>query len=434
MPQICRSEPAVWDGIIAISTLFEYPDQCLDFTLLRKASTERNALNTSQQDALAWYSRSISSIHSQIERGSADPYVALVSCVLFICIETLQGRIEEALQLFEQGVRLIFDLRVQIGLGGVSATKAALLEDTIIPLFLRMGANSLTVSGFQAGGIFALADLYALPVFTSIDAARSAITILSAEAMLFDREARVHLQAVGGDAFVDPAMLQRQKNLQSRLLRWHQAYMDLCRTYDQGSKNPAKKESILLAYYAASYIHVSACLTQQETVYDSYYDDFLTIVEQASLALNTLAGPNGTQPPFTFEMGVGVPLFLTVLKCREPVLRRKALGLLQQSPPMQGFFKCTPVALLAENLMKIEESYTLTPEKPADSMSIPEEARICFYGIFRPSNGLPPSIKEEDFARYRRGPDQLFLEIARNRYDETNGRWFPVHEVLSLGP
>ena len=211
VPQICRSEPAVWDGIIAISTLFEYPDQCLDFTLLRKASTERNALNTSQQDALAWYSRSISSIHSQIERGSADPYVALVSCVLFICIETLQGRIEEALQLFEQGVRLIFDLRVQIGLGGVSATKAALLEDTIIPLFLRMGANSLTVSGFQAGGIFALADLYALPVFTSIDAARSAITILSAEAMLFDREARVHLQAVGGDAFVDPAMLQRQK-------------------------------------------------------------------------------------------------------------------------------------------------------------------------------------------------------------------------------
>lgn len=462
VPQICRTEPAVWDAMIAISALFEYPDQSLDFALLTNTSAQEHALNQSQQDALAWYSRSISTIHLQIERGSADPYIALVSCVLFICIETLQGHIEEALELFRQGVSLILDLRIQASLGCILNSKTDLLECTIIPLFSRLGAMSLAIAGVQASAVFALAENHLPLVFTSLDSARSAITVLSTEAMLFDREAGEHLKAVGGDSAVGSEMLERQKVLQTRLDHWHRAYITFCYVCYPEPANPAKIESVLLAYYAASYIQVSGCLSQRESIYDIYREKFVIIVEQAVLCLSALAGPKGVQPPFTFEMGIGLPLSLVALKCREPALRRKALSLLRQAPPVQGLFKCTPVALLFENLMMLEEGYALSLREPVglmatetftgcqqdDSVSIagraatqmgsipttiPEEARICFYGVFRPSNGLPPSIKEEDFAGYNRGPDQLFLEIARNRYDEVNSMWYPVHEVLPLG-
>lgn len=453
VPQICRTEPAVWDAMIAISGLFEHPDQCTDFTLLRARRLNSHHLSETQHEALAWYSRSISSIHSQIERGKADPYIAIISCVLFICIETVQGRMEEALQLYKQGVSLILDLRSQVAFGGVSATKAALLEHTIIPLFLRLGTVSLTISGVQPSQLFALVEKEtSASMFTSISSARSAITVLSTDVILFEREARVHLDIVGGEAFVSRDMLERKQSLQTRLNDWICAYKSYCQIVSAESSSSLTFEPLLLTYHAAASISLSACLTSSEAIYDAHIADFVTIVEQADLTLRTSAGPDGSQPPFTFEMGVGIPLFLTAMKCREPILRHRALRLLRQAPPMQGFFKCTPVALLAGNLMKLEEGYACmmqeakseadyfdTARSTMETLSkqtlpghIPEEARVSFCGVFRPANGFPPGITECDVARWGCGPDQMYLNYLRRSFDATSKSWQQVSEIVPL--
>lgn len=453
VPQLCRTEPAVWDAMIAISGLFEHPDQCSDFTLLRTHEKSSYQLDQSQQEALAWYSRSISSIHSQIERGKADPYIALISCVLFICIETIQGRMEEALQIYEQGVNLILDLRTQVALGWVSTTKAALLEHMLIPLFLRLGTVSLTISGFQPGNVFALSEPNTrASTFTSISSARSAITVLAMEVMLFEREARVHVDTVGGEAFVSRDMLARKQSLQTRLGDWKRSYDCYCQNFSAESSSLLAFEPVLLTYQAAASVSLSGCLTYSEAVYDAHIADFVTIVDQAEMVLGASAGPDGTQPPFTFEMGVGIPLFLTSLKCRETGLRHQALQLLRQAPPMQGFFKCTPVALLAESLARIEESYAQmmreaksyrdlaeTPTSVTGALSmqtppelIPEEARVSFCGVFRPANGFPPGITESDVDRWSRGPDQLYLNYSRHTLDATSNTWQQIFEIVPL--
>jgi hypothetical protein len=453
VPQLCRTEPAVWDAMIAISGLFEHPDQCADFSLLRAQEKSLHHLNQSQKDALAWYSRSISSIHSQIERGKADPFIALISCVLFICIETIQGRMEEALILYNQGVRLILDLRTQVAFGGVSATKAALLEQNIIPLFLRLGTISLTISGVQPSELFAVAEKETgASRFTSISSARTAITVLATEVMLFDREARVHLDTVGGGAFVSQDMLTKKQCLQAQLDDWLRAYNCLCESISAESSSSLTFEPVLLTYHAATSISLSGCLTSSETVYDAHIADFVTIVQHADLVLSASAGPDGSQPPFTFEMGVGIPLFLTSMKCRETSLRHRALQLLRQAPPMQGFFKCTPVALLAGNLMRLEEGYasmiqeatreqlafdsstSIAGAQSIQSMAgfIPEEARLSFCGVFRPANGFPPGIAETDVVRWGRGPDQLFLHYSKKSFDATSGIWQQVSEIVPL--
>ncbi|KAJ5476236.1 transcriptional regulator family: Fungal Specific TF [Penicillium sp. IBT 31633x] len=460
VPQICRSEPAVWDAMIAISALFEYPDQCLDFHFLRSRDCKEHLMNQSQRDGLAWYSRSISTVRSQIQRGRADPYISLISCVLFICIETIQGRVEEALQLYRQGVQLILDLRVQITVGGVSTSKAALLEHTIVPLFLRLGGVSLTVSGTQPSELYLTTEKAVSSTFSSIDSARAAIVLLSAEAMIFERESTLHLEAVGGDDYVSSEMLQRKKSLQDRLYIWHNAYTDLCEKLRAAATSIAT-EPILLAYHASASIIATGCLTHLQNVYDVHTADFMLIVEQASQSLNASKGPDGSQPPFTFEMGTGIPLTVTVMKCRDSILRRKALSLLKQAPSMQGFFKCTPVALLAENLMKLEESFSLAlgekaanrklPSSPLDIINpaglssskqeatgiypafVPEEARICGYGVFKPGNGLPAGIKKEDITRWGLDSDRLFLQVTRNRLDAATVTWEAYSECMPLG-
>ncbi|KAJ6115190.1 hypothetical protein N7486_000968 [Penicillium sp. IBT 16267x] len=414
-PQICRSEPAVWDAVISISVLYEYPDQHLDFPHLKLQQEKKYGLNQIQREALTWYSRAISSVLSQIVR------------------EAIQGRVAEALQLYEQG--------------------ALLLEKTIIPLFLRLGSISLTVSTVHVSEIFACANHDLNTKFTSLDAARTAISVLFSEATLLEREAMPYRRAAVRDLVAGAEMVAKQQSLKTKLDHWLHAYTNLC-------QNRARAEPVLLAYYAATSIYISTCLSQQELVYDSYMAEFAIIVENASLALATSGGPDCVQPPFTFEMGLGLPLFLTAIKCRDPHLRRKALRLLRQSSPIQAFFTCTPVAFLAEKCMELEEDYSrsialtrdsqISYPSPQSSVSdcsprsaleheptckyptlIPEEARICFHNVLRPQDGYSPGVMEGDIAEDGHGPSQI-LEVFRNHFDIVRNTWCTISHCVPL--
>lgn len=463
VPQICRSEPAVWDAMIAISSLFEYPNQCLDFHFLSDRRNKAYSLNSVQQDALTWYSRSISSVHSQIQHGRTDPYIALISCALFICIETIQGRMEEALELYRRGVSLILNLRAQMGHGGAYFGQAALLERNVIPLFLRMGILSLTISGTQPPSeLLALFKTGISVGVASVDSARNNIVVLAAETMLFEREATLHLREARAESAVSAEMLAKKEALRGQLTEWHRGYTNLCQSNSSSSTEPIHLEPMLLIYHATAMICVTGCLRQQETVYDVHFADFVTIVEHSTAILRGSAGPNGAQPPFTFEMSVGIPLAVTALRCRDPGLRRRAIDLLRRAPPIQGFFKCTPLAHLSENLMRLEEGYALGLRQgntmaishevlnnsaslglPAAVMThqaatsqaalIPEEARVHDYSIFRPNNCQPPWITEEDIARFGLGPNALYLGFSTNQFHVNTGTWRPVFQCIPLG-
>ncbi|KAJ5502427.1 transcriptional regulator family: Fungal Specific TF [Penicillium fimorum] len=462
VPQICRSEPSVWDAMITISALYENPKQCEDFHFLKDRRNKGHLLNNAQEEALTWYSRSISGVSSQIQRGTADPYIALISCALFICVETIQGRMEKALELYRQGISLILDLRAQVSRGGVSTSKGVLLERSIAPLFLRLGTSSLTISGTQFPiELFTFVETDMSTGFASVDTARTIMSALATEVILFEHEANLHLKAVGADSAVSPEMVAKKEALRARLVEWHLEYTNICQNDSSVPTVSIYPEPILLTYHAAALIHVTGCLRQQETVFDDHFADFVTIVEQSKLILDASAGPNSAQPPFTFETSVGVPLAMTVLRCRDPVLRRRALDLLRLAPPIQGFFKCAPVALLSEILMTLEEGYslalrqettvTLSPNVLAKNVLvglpgaiityetigsqaalIPEEARIHDYGIFRPNELQPSWITEEDLAPFPHGPNQLYLGFSRNQYDQESSSWRPVFQCIPL--
>ncbi|CAG7958419.1 unnamed protein product [Penicillium olsonii] len=456
VPQICRTEPAIWDAIIAISSLFEYPVQTSHFTFLGPQNQDP-ALHQAQKEALTWYSRSISGIHAQIDRGTADPYVSLVTCVLFICVETIQGRMEEALKLLQQGFSLIHDLRSKAFHTFVSYTKVALLEDTIIPLFLRLNTVALNMSGTHASPLFVFEKSTEYEL-SCLDSARNKITTLAAECMLFQREAEMHLREVVDQASVDSRFYATQNNLKARLDHWLFAFTKFCQVPEHELSSalgkPAVCEPILLIYHAAAYILVATCLTRHQSVYDDYLDRFQTIVHYSSMALDTLAKPNGAPPPFTFEMGVGLPLYLTALKCRHPSLRRKALQLSKQGPLVQGFYKCLPGIALVEHLMALEESYsaqsaqvmdqsdlrasnsivsTDDTDSPLDLAAlVPEEDRICDAGVFRPQNGIPYDVSEADVTKWNCRPEQIFISFRRLRYQNDSGTWVIVHDCIPM--
>lgn len=103
-------------------------------------------------------------------------------------------------------------------------------------------------------------------------------------------------------------------------------------------------------------------MTQGECIFDAHLSSFETIVNKSALILDASTGPDGMQPPLTFEMGAGLPLFLTVLKCRDWQLTHKALNLLQKAP-VQGLYKCTPGVMIARKALQLDEDFSLHLKK-----------------------------------------------------------------------
>ncbi|CAI7641483.1 unnamed protein product [Penicillium glandicola] len=466
VPQVCRYEPAVWDAIITISALFESPQQCP--RPLLQSRDNSTALTQNHQDALGWYSRSVSAVRQRIEQGSVDVFVGLISCVLFICIEAIQGNADGALQLYHQGVQLIITLRRQQAPG--AAGKASLLEDTIIPIFVRLGTFALSIGRTPVTALLQDTEYALTEQFDSLKSAREAIVILAIDIPLFETTCTEHLSQPNV-THVPEEFNTRLFSLAARLRNWHTAFdklMTALRAKDMLSLQQIGTSALLLSYHEMLYIMLYTCTSLSLTQFDAYLPNFQNIVEQCANAPKASVRSDGTQPPFTFELNVGLPLWFTSLRCREPRTRRAALALLHQAPSVQGFFQCSIWASVGQIVMELEESramemnaahYTqnlgalestngsipgselapsshsahvdMGPRIPT-ALLIPEEVRIGPISGFRSMDGFPPGTTEADIAKWNRGPDQLFLRFSRNECGLAGNSYETVYEYVPL--
>ncbi|KAL4912723.1 hypothetical protein BDW62DRAFT_214797 [Aspergillus aurantiobrunneus] len=271
------------------------------------------------RDALVWYSRSLHRLQEQIQRGIVDYAVALVSCVLSICIEILQGNVKAALVLYHQAARLLAT--------GVSGSN---IDAVLAPILRRIGTIAVIINGELP-----LIDSPPSPrtnTFTSLSDARSALYALVAEWKVFDCDCAVARQLL--ELHPDTSFLQtRQHSLEGRLLAWHEGL-----------------QTVIL-------ILTRTGLSATETCYDAYEADFTEIIGHAPTALSaTATATGGNQPPFVLDMGPVMGLLITSLKCRSPGLRRQVLRLLRQAPPLHGMYFSRSASDFLAAVVAVEES------------------------------------------------------------------------------
>ncbi|RAL13946.1 Zn(II)2Cys6 transcription factor domain-containing protein [Aspergillus homomorphus CBS 101889] len=466
VPQLCHGEPAVWDAIISISALFETHDQPSNLVSIQLLN--QSPVTHSQGDALAWYSRSVSAMRQRIERGQVDLFVGLMTCVLFICVETLQGREKEALQLFSQGLQLIHALRAQIASGMVPAARAILFEDAIVPIFIRLAVVSFNEAAPQLDNLLRTRAHISSFDFTNLRYAREALTVLGAETMLFERRC-VEQLAQSNAVYVTQELFEQQASFFQRLQAWDITFKKLLDSlFARGplSQQQVINSALLIAHHKTTVILTTICVSSLQSISDQCLEEFQAIIDQCTLALNASRRPDGTQPPFTFDIGVGVPLWVTSLRCREPRIRRAAVDLLRRAPPLMGFYRSTSAVSFAEHIMMLEEanamalrrtrrenlveaaaggksdkqgSYYDTPQLEMDGAvmalaEIPEEARIGPINVVRQDEGSPTTMMEERVASCNSSREVTGMRFSRNQRDPANNTWTRVHEYLPLEP
>lgn len=124
--------------------------------------------------ALRYYNRSITRLREQIAAGKASPLLALISCMLFTCIEVIRDNVFVALTLITNGVKL---------LDQISSSSIAVDDGILKPtrqLLIRM---SLTAAAFGHWlPIEANPDVRAIgkcSTFASMETARDALFALN---------------------------------------------------------------------------------------------------------------------------------------------------------------------------------------------------------------------------------------------------------------
>jgi hypothetical protein len=477
VPQVCRSEPAVWDAMISISSLFESPDPYPALIPLRRDHNRR--LNQNQRDALSWYSRSVSAVRQGLERGGVGVFTGLITCVLFISVEALLGDLEKALQLYGQGVHLIHALRDRKDLGTTTLAEATLLEQTIVPIFVRLGAVTLHNLANPLSTLLRETETEPTQevIFGSLRSAREAIVLLSAEIHMFEQSCEKDLEKSHACQISQTLMIQ-QRILSVKLQKWYTAFKRL--TVSPCTNAQLSTCAIFLAYYEMLSVMLGVCVSPSRITTDMYTQNFQKMVDHSIIALNGSARHDGSQPPFSFEISVGLPLFFICVRCRDPKLRRTALSMLRRAHQVLGLHDRDKGIVLIEAIVTIEENngkpidkaqsmsspvntqadnmlqyqpdsgdvtksnmplislaagpYPTPPELQtrAPEVLVPQEARIKPLGVFRPRDGYPHMMTKEDLEMCSQRYDELFFRFSWNEYDQNDNTWRTVYGCIPM--
>lgn len=118
-------------------------------------------------------------------------------------------------------------------------------------------------------------------------------------------------------------------------------------------------------------------------------------------------------PLFSMDMSIVTPLFNIAHRCRDPIVRRKAIALLYSAPRQEGLWHSVLTARVAEKIMIVEEAGLDEVKRCED---IPEEKRITEIDVRFDLQGRKGYLK---FGRRRNaGPYKCMLEPVTEMFEE----------------
>jgi len=361
----CHSEPAIFHASMALANA-----SCPRTSTFAREDIPR-------LDTLNHYNKAIHHLkaHVSICSETSSLRVALIACILFIALELSTGRFQEAGMHLNQGRTLLQSSThfVTTTADREVKTKALVLvsnpksvEDEIWSVFadldlqstyfgsykpqLKLEAQKSTQYASPAQPFLAL--LLDLPRdFSDIQEANKYLIILTNKC----------LQFIGHKLMPESHSLQHthatfcRQHLNSDLKNWNETYDRMCLrvTTIEKSRHAWKQQSTLMLIQSAwlSVLVPTSYFEIEETDYDSYIEEFTTIT---NLAASVLPERGGKKRQFSLEFGLAAPLSWTVIKCRDPYLRRRALSLIERAGH-EGMWEPKLVSQLVKECILLEE-------------------------------------------------------------------------------
>ena len=118
-------------------------------------------------------------------------------------------------------------------------------------------------------------------------------------------------------------------------------------------------------------------LVRDTMAWDDFTDEFNKMLHDAAVALGLDRDsqpqcPDGDAPQFHLEFGVMTAILSVAGRCRDPLVRRKALCLILAAPAQEGIWSSKLVAMVARRVIDMEESGRVV----YSGRDVPREARL----------------------------------------------------------
>ena len=381
--QAGRNEPAVKHAIAAVGALHE--------KLLTGAVNPNESQDRRTQFALEQCNKSIQHLLKPKE-GTQRPDLRLMltTCVLFTCFEALQGHCEAAIQHATQGYSLIqqYAMDPENERWDIGAFAVELDQLTLMMRRLQTQSKGLMGKEYNIVPDSEQMSMQKPTLFNSLHDARVGLELVMNKITVFFLDLELD------DQFYDLVISNAEKHLifSPWLEAWERAFSALlARNQARMTTEDRKAAMILKAHHLVAEILSNVDLSLAEIGWDSFHDKFVAIVDLATAVLEGtpqadtsviearwktggvfISAANTT---LSFSLGIVDPLYEVVSRCRDPVLRRKALDLLARHPRQECMWSSWSAWKVGKYLMRLEEEGS-GESPPARASDVRAEARI----------------------------------------------------------
>ncbi|KIW72851.1 hypothetical protein PV04_01015 [Phialophora macrospora] len=409
--QVADTEPTVRHGVFALGNLFRHHGV---------SDSMSECVCARCRQALRHYNKAISSFSQYMQRPPNQQAidVALLSCVIFICLESYRLNDKIAISLISRGCGMIAEAMPK---GPDTPTIA--IDSGLVNLFDRLWLLS-SMFGHHIPRPSPrppqTLDLGSLPPFIStIQTARDSLhEIIAVVQNLRLRVFQAQLKSTSdSERFATISALQREQQAVLLLLESWQS--DLQALIDRQGLQAFRKSqawSILTVQWLIAKISAAASMDPAERDGEDQSDDFRNLVAVAEECLARHPQANETNN-FLFEPCFLPALYLTARKCRDSVIRRKALELMSRTGGKEGLWYRSELRCIAARVIELEEGLAVLD--PQDQLGLVDQKPIRFYDILAELN-------------YRRG-GRTYVDVTYLMYDvDSDTRWRSVRETLTV--
>ncbi|KAI9150335.1 Aspercryptin biosynthesis cluster-specific transcription regulator atnN [Paramyrothecium foliicola] len=352
--QVSTSEPAVFHALVAIGSAHRLQ---LD-GIIRPGAFHDVQAHPYQRLALNQYNKAINELGRVLPRKDGDSLrIAAITCILFVCLEMMQGR------------QVMVEKHLSYGLVLIQETQRHSQTSTDVHLMdaFRKLITHLTILGQTAQTFPQLVSAAGddeLPM-RAFDTVRGAVqSFEKLLAMVFNLKERTERIAL--EEAIPSEIIVQQAALRSRLSAWKEAYHISLKTTLTGSTlMELLGLRVVSNYHAMAEIILGTCLSRnREIAYDAFTPNFAFIISQNEDIMKIVGSPTFTtihprlcnpNRAFTLEMGGYPPAYFTALKCRDPGIRHRAILSLPTILNIEGMVNGLMLSQIAMKIFSLED-------------------------------------------------------------------------------
>jgi cholestenol Delta-isomerase len=430
--QLSHEEPAVKHAVLAISAVHQQWD------MYGSSSYDVDS------NAFVQYGKAVADAKTMLRRTQAgsnarkgDIEKVLVACILFVCFENLVGDFERASLHLANGLQILESEGMQLSARGLHHN----LDQDIVELLNQFDFQAMTFSQAQfpmrkAADRFSSIRLNRLPDrFESLSEVRIYLFEHINWALAIDEVLVMSRMGQRQHPVKDPPEMLIEATIEHvKINATLGQFWELVEEFVDRScipTDPMFRSSpsylYLLTYFRVIHMLTEAGSTGHETSWDACIPEMVVAIEELKyLHKHTKAVGINDKAPLSLEVGICVPLYVIGNKCRDPILRRRVVDILESDQRKEGIWESFGTARVVERSILVEERKArqirakATGEDPASieitcAADVPEEARvrICWTHV--------------DMAKRT-----VLLKFAFRAGDWLDGEWSSMEEEVEF--